>query len=163
VALLAVGRVARAHGIRGRVMVAPYNHASQGLERVTALWLGERRFEVERAERVHKGYLVALRGIETRDAADALRGAEVRADRSELPALEGGERYLADLLGLVVVDRGVERGKVVGIEGAGGNDLLELDTGALVPLAFVKEVEGDRIAVETPEGLFDLPAASRKP
>ena len=51
-----MGRVARAHGIRGRVLIAPYNADSEGLERVRRMWLGEREFEVERAERVfHTG------------------------------------------------------------------------------------------------------------
>ena len=102
--LLAVGRVARAHGVRGRVLIAPYNAESQGLERVRRLWLGEREYEVDRAERVHLGYLVALRGVGSRDEADALRGQEVRADRGELPPLEPGELYAIDLIGFTVVD-----------------------------------------------------------
>ena len=66
-----MGRVARAHGIRGRVLIAPYNADSEGLERVRRMWLGEREFEVERAERVHLGYLVAFRGVLDRDQAAA--------------------------------------------------------------------------------------------
>ena len=102
--LLAVGRVARAHGLRGRVLIVPYNADSDGLCRVRRLWVGEREFEVDRAERVNLGYLVALRGVADRDQADALRGSEVRVDRADLPALEEDEMYAVDLIGYQVSD-----------------------------------------------------------
>jgi 16S rRNA processing protein RimM len=157
--LLAVGRVARAHGVRGRVLIAPYNEDSEGLHGVRRLWIGQREFEVDRAERVNLGYLFALRGVEDRDQAAALRGQEVRVDRAELPALEEGEVYAIDLIGYEVSDpQGTVRGIVEDVEEAGPQDLLRLAGGALVPLGLVKEVlpEARRIVVEAPEGLFDL-------
>jgi len=158
-ALLAVGRVARAHGVRGRLLVAPYNADSRGIERVRRIWLEERAFEVERAERVHLGYLVALRGITDRDQADALRGREVKVDRAELPPLDAGEMYAIDLIGFQVVDAaGTVRGSVQDVEEAGAQDLLRLSGGTLVPLALVTEVQDEarRIVVDAPDGLFEL-------
>jgi len=157
--LLAIGRVARAHGIRGRVLIAPYNAGSEGLCRARRIWMGEREFEVDRAQRVTQGYLVALRGVGDRDQADALRGEEVRVDRAELPALEAGEMYAIDLIGYQVSDpQGTVRGVVEDLEEAGPQDLLRLDGGTLVPLALVTEVQPQarRIVVDAPEGLFDL-------
>ena len=156
---LAIGRVARAHGLRGRVLIAPYNAGSEGLCRARRIWLGEREFEVDRAQRVTQGYLVALRGVGDRDQADALRGEEVRVDRAELPALEAGEMYAIDLIGYQVSDpQGTVRGVVEDLEEAGPQDLLRLDGGTLVPLALVTEVQPQarRIVVDAPEGLFDL-------
>jgi len=156
---LAIGRVARAHGIRGRVLIAPYNAGSEGLCRARRIWLGERELEVDRAQRVTQGYLVALRGVGDRDQADALRGEEVRVDRAELPALEAGEMYAIDLIGYQVSDpQGTARGVVEDLEEAGPQDLLRLDGGTLVPLALVTEVQPQarRIVVDAPEGLFDL-------
>jgi 16S rRNA processing protein RimM len=155
--LLAVGRVARAHGVRGRVLIAPYNAESMGLERVRQIWVGEKRFEVDRAERVNLGYLVALKGISDRDQADALRGQEVRADRAELPPLDEGEIYAVDLIGFEVVDmQGRPRGLVEELEEAGAQDLLRLSGGVLVPLSLVKEVQDRRLVVDAPDGLFEL-------
>jgi 16S rRNA processing protein RimM len=157
--LLAVGRVARAHGVRGRVLIAPYNADSAGLERVRRIWLSGRELEVERAERVQLGYLFALRGIADRDQADALRGQEVKVDRAELPALGDGEMYAVDLIGYEVADAsGTVRGVVEDVEEAGPQDLLRLEGGALVPLGLVREVQTDsrRIVVDAPEGLFEL-------
>ena len=156
---LAVGRVARAHGVRGRLLVAPYNAESTGLEKVRRLFLEGREFEVARAERVNLGYLVALRGIDDRDAADALRGQEVEVDRDELPPAEEGEVYAVDLIGFEVADAaGRVRGVVEDLEEAGAQDLLRLKGGALVPMGLVQEVmsEARRIVIEVPEGLFDL-------
>ncbi|HYY53327.1 MAG TPA: ribosome maturation factor RimM [Myxococcales bacterium] len=157
--LLAVGRVARAHGVRGRLLITPYNADSEALRRVRRLWVGEREFEVDRAERVNLGYLVALRGVADRDQADALKGNEVRVDRAELPALEEGEMYAVDLIGYEVSDpQGTVHGVVEDLEEAGPQDLLRLAGGALVPLGLVKEVlpQARRIVVDAPEGLFDL-------
>jgi len=158
-ALLAIGRVARAHGIRGRVLVAPYDEESQALSKVQKLWAGEKQFEVARAERANLGWLVALRGVDDRNAADALRGQEVKVLRSELPALDEDEMYAVDLIGFSVVDgEGKERGVVEDLEEAGAQDLLRLEGGRLVPLALVKEVlpEVRRIVIDVPEGLFEL-------
>ncbi len=157
-ALLAVGRVARAHGLRGRVLIAPYNADSEGLQGVRKIWLEDREYEVERAERIQLGYLVALRGVGDRDQADALRGQEVRVDRAELPELGPDEMYAIDLIGFEVSDpEGTVRGVVEDLEEAGPQDLLRLRGGALVPLGLVKEVqqEARRIVVDAPEGLFE--------
>jgi 16S rRNA processing protein RimM len=165
--LLAVGRVARAHGVRGRIVVVPYNPGSDALTRIAALWLrtreGEpRRYEVARAERAAQGYLVALRGISDRDSADSLRGDEALIERGALPAAEEGEIYAADLLGYAVADQsGTSRGEVVGLETAGLQELLRVrGTGreSLVPFALVKEIDEARrrVVIEAPDGLFEL-------
>jgi 16S rRNA processing protein RimM len=149
--------------------VVPYNPGSEGLKGVAALWLrsgeGEpRRFEVGRVERAHLGYLVELGGVADRDVAQALRGQEALVERDELPPLEGGEMYVADLTGFLVVDQdGALRGQVVGVESAGTQELLRVSGGereSLVPLALAKEIDevARRIVVEAPEGLFELEA-----
>ena len=130
-----------------------------GLERVRRLWLSGRIYEVARAERVNLGYLVALRGIDDRDAADTLRGQEVMVDRNELPPPAEDEIYAVDLIGFEVTDApGKVYGVVEDLEEAGPQDLLKLKGGALVPLGLVQEVmsESRRIVIQVPDGLFDL-------
>jgi len=165
--LLPVGRIARAHGLRGRIVLVPYNAESDALTQVPALWLrtgeGEpRRYEVERAERAAQGYLVALGGIADRDAADALRGNEALVERGALPEPGEDEVYAADLLGYAVHDQsGVPRGEVVALESAGLQELLRVRNAgreSLVPFALLKEIDEERrrIVIEVPEGLFEL-------
>lgn len=157
--LLAIGRVARAHGIRGRILVAPYDEESQALQTLKRIQLGPREYRIELAERANLGWLLALQGVADRNQAEPLRGLEVKAWRDELPPLEEGEIYFADLIGFTVVDaQGQERGVVSHLESAGAQELLELEGGKLVPLALVKEVMSGvrRIVIDVPEGLFDL-------
>src|SRR5256885_5819274 len=130
--LLPIGRVARAHGLRGRIVLVPYNAESDALTQVPELWLrmgeGEpRRYEVAGAERAAQGYLVALRGVGDRDAADALRGNEALVERGALPEPGEDEIYAADLLGYAVDDQsGAPRGEVVGFLSAGRQELLRV-------------------------------------
>jgi 16S rRNA processing protein RimM len=167
--LLPVGRVARAHGVRGRILLVPYNEESQELVAISSLWLrtqeGEpKRFEVDGAERANLGYLIALRGIGDRDAAAALRGQEALVDRAELPAPGEDELYAADLIGMSAVDQaGTDRGEVVGLETAGLQELLRLrkdQKESLVPLSLVREVDeaARKVVIDAPDGLFELTA-----
>jgi 16S rRNA processing protein RimM len=57
------------------------------------------------SKRAGQAIAVRLEGVETREAAQMLTGAEVRVDRSELPAPEPGEYYWHDLVGLAAFNR----------------------------------------------------------
>jgi 16S rRNA processing protein RimM len=62
-----------------------------------------------------------------------------------------------DLVGAEVLEPdGTRRGRVTAVVANPAADLLELDTGALVPLTFVVEHGGGRVVVDPPVGLFDL-------
>jgi 16S rRNA processing protein RimM len=67
-------------------------------------------------------------GVNDRSAAEALRGSLVEVDRADLPPLEDGEYYHADLIGLPCEDRdGGALGVVVAVENYGACDLLEVE------------------------------------
>jgi 16S rRNA processing protein RimM len=165
--LFAVGRVARAHGVRGRVLLSPYHDGSEGLESVRAVWLSRGaaepvRFPVVACERVHLGYLLTLGSLDDRERAESLRGSEVLVAREELPPLAPGECWAADLVGCAVLDTaGVLRGRCEDLESAGPNELLvvALPSGArgLLPLSLVREADlpHRRLVAEVPEGLFE--------
>lgn len=116
---LEVGRVSKAHGITGELRVVPHWEASDALDHVEEIWLtrnGERTaYAVERARAVPKGYLVKLRGVDDRNAAEALQGAIVSVPRSALAPLEPGEYYLVDLIGAKVFGPEGEIGEVTDI------------------------------------------------
>ncbi len=101
-----IGRVSKAHGILGELRVAPHWEASEALLQTAQVWLslgGQTvAHAVERARAVPRAYLVKLRGIDDRNAAEALHGAVVSVRRSALPPLEPGEYYLVDLIGAQV-------------------------------------------------------------
>jgi 16S rRNA processing protein RimM len=152
-----VGRIARAHGIRGEVVVSL---TTDRLERVApgAVLTGPdgRAYEV-RASRPHQGHhIVAFAGVPDRNAAEALRGTVLHAEPLDDPEA----LWVHDVVGAIVVDvGGTTHGEVVALEVNPASDLLVLDSGALVPLTFlVERREGDppTLVVDPPAGLFDV-------
>jgi 16S rRNA processing protein RimM len=107
------------------------------------------------ASRPHKtGFIVRFEECTDRDRAEQLHDTVLSADAIDDP----DEMWVHDLIGAMVVDEGgVERGAVIRIVDNPASDLLELDTGALVPVRFVTMVDaGVRIDVDVPVGLFSL-------
>ena len=74
------------------------------------------------------------------------------------PIDDPDELWVHELIDAVVVDsEGVERGRVVQVLDNPASDILELDTGHLIPVQFVTEVDpGVRIDVDVPDGLFAI-------
>jgi 16S rRNA processing protein RimM len=120
---LAIGRVARAHGLKGELRVETFFDGSDALDEVDELWLsrqaegaeGAQRHSVEWARAVPKAYLVKLEGVAERDGAEALKGATVWVERAALPPTDDSEYYLVDLIGARVVGPEGEIGTVVEI------------------------------------------------
>ena len=72
-----------------------------------------------------KTVVASIEGVNDRDQARALMGAEIYIDRSQLPELTPGEYYWDDLLGLEVVNaQGVSLGKVIHMVDTGANGVL---------------------------------------
>jgi len=150
-----MGRVAGAYGIRGWVKVAPGGGVQQALANAAEWWIGGQAYAVAEAK-PHSATVVArLAGLATREQAAALKGAEVAVARESLPPVEEGHYYLADLVGLEVVN---EQGERLGVVKQwltnGAQDVMELADGRirLIPWVptVVKTVDlpGKRIVVE---------------
>lgn len=153
--LLEVGRIERAHGVRGDVLVRLVTNRSERVAPGAQLVVGDRTLEVV-SSTPHQGrWIVRFHGVNGRNEAEALRGAVLRA----APLDDPNELWVHDLVGAEVYDAtGTRRGTVVEVQANPASDLLVLDSGALVPVRFVTAVDpGRRIDVDTPAGLFDLP------
>lgn len=116
--LIEIGRVARAHGVRGEVRVALHWEHSDSLSHVDEVVLTAKgktlgTFEVRAARPVDRAVLLTLVGVHDRDRAEALRGALVSVARDQLPPLEDGEYYLCDLVGASVISPNGMVGEVV--------------------------------------------------
>jgi 16S rRNA processing protein RimM len=134
-----MGRVAGSYGVRGWVKVAPDDAAEEGLAGAKEWWVGADAYEVS-AARIHGATVVGkLAGIDTREQALALT-------REVLPEPEEGKYYLADLVGLEVVnEQGEALGVVTQTYSNGAHDVIEVtgDRTRLIPWvsAVVKEVD----------------------
>ena len=150
-----MGRVAGSYGVRGWLKVAPGGGALEGLAGTAKWWIGGAEYEVAEAK-AHSGTVVAkLAGIESREQALKLKGAKVSVERAALPRPEQGRYYLADLVGLEVVnEKGEVLGEVKRFFSSGAQDVMEVvgDKARLMPWvpAVVKDVdlEKRRIFVE---------------
>jgi len=90
--------------------------------------------------------LIRFTGIDSPEAAAALRGAEIIAGRESAAALKDGEYYVGDLNGLTVVGLDGEIwGGIIGIAEGGGGNLAEvkLPSGHKRFVPFRKEFFGD--------------------
>jgi len=134
--------------VRGWVKVAP-DDWPEGLVGPKEWWIGADAYEVSGAK-VHGATVVGkLAGIETREQALALKGRVVAVPREALPAPEEGRYYLADLVGLEVVNgQGEVLGVVTRTYSNGAHDVIEVagDRTRLIPwvAAVVKEVDLSR-------------------
>ncbi len=167
--LLTVGRVGRAHGLRGEVLVQvrtddPDRRFAAGSTLATDP-AGPGPLTVVSARRHSGRYVVAFAGVDDRTAAEALRGVALVVDSAGLAPLDDPDDfYDTDLLDMrVETADGALVGRLADVVHGPGTDLLVVDTGereVLVP--FVREmvpvvdVAGGRVVIEPPPGLFDL-------
>jgi len=152
--MLEIGRITRPHGVRGEVGVRLTSNRTERLDPGSVLETVNGPLEI-RSSRPHKGgWLVVFGGVADREAAEGLRGLVLSAE----PIDDPDELWVHELIGAMVIDQhGQDRGRVTRVLDNPASDLLELDSGALVPARFVvSHVAGDEVRVETPAGLFDL-------
>jgi 16S rRNA processing protein RimM len=134
------------HGVGGEVRLKLFAEGLDSLKRHERLFAGERLLTLE-ALRGGEGNVIArFAEIRDRAAAEALRGQLLSVPRNELPPLDEGEYYHADLIGLPCEDRaGVPLGTVVGVENFGAGDLLEIE-----------RPDGKRALIPFRDGIADL-------
>jgi 16S rRNA processing protein RimM len=154
-ARLEVGRVGRAKGLRGEVMVTLSTNRHERMTAGAVLYSGDRALVIREAHEHQGRWRVQFEGVDDRNAAEALRGAVLTGD--PLGDAPEGETWVHDLIGAEVHDRaGTMLGRITSVEDNPAHDLLVLDNGALVPMVFVVEHRNDVIVVELPDGLLDL-------
>ena len=169
---LVVGRVVRAHGITGEVVVEirtddPHTRFAPGSTlRGRAKGGGMRNYVVDSA-RDHGGrLLVRLSGVHDRDTADSLRGTAFVVDSEDLPPIDDpDEFYDHQLEGLrVVTTEGRLVGNVAEVLHTAAGELLSVtsETGAEVLVPFVRAIvrsvslADQTIEIDPPEGLLEL-------
>lgn len=138
--------------MRGDVLV---ELASDRPERVEpgARWFARDGWLTVVSARRHQGrWLVSTEEIADRTAAQRYTNTAVYA----VPLDDPDELWVHELIGSEVVEvSGRSRGRCVAVVANPAADLLELESGALVPVVFVIEHTGGRIVIDPPAGLFD--------
>jgi len=151
---LVVGRVGRPHGLRGDVTVMLVTDRTERMDPGARLHAEQRELTVEAARTQRAGWVVHFEGVDDVDAAEELRGAELRADPMDAA---DDALWVHELIGCAVADRvGTALGTVTAVQANPAHDLLELDTGALIPMPFVVDHSPGHVVVDPPDGLLDL-------
>jgi 16S rRNA processing protein RimM len=167
-----VGRIARAHGNRGQVIVNPETDFPEtrfqpGAElfverhgRVESLTVTEVRFHRDRP-------ILGIVGVETMDAAEGLAGTELRVPLDRLTTLPPGTFYCHELVGCQVVTAGNDFvGTVRSVDRTGdssqlvvgnnGGDAEEILIPLVADICRTVDPHAKRIVIDPPEGLLDL-------
>ncbi|MGQ0617508.1 MAG: ribosome maturation factor RimM [Acidimicrobiia bacterium] len=155
--LLEIGRVVKAHGVRGEVVV---NLVTDRLERLAPgnelVTDQHGRLRVEASRRHQHRWIVRFAHVVDRAAAEALHGVVLRAER--LADHGDGELWVHEVIGAAVTTAAGEPcGMIEAVQANPASDLLVLDTGALVPVAFVvARGEDGTVVIDPPDGLLEL-------
>ena len=145
--------MAKAHGLRGEVIVALSTDRTERLDPGTVLSTDHGELTVVTSQPHQRRWIVQFADVESREAAEALHGLVLRAE----PLDDPDALFVHELIGSEVVDEaGTALGTVESVEQNPASNLLVLDSGALIPLRFLVERRGDCLVVEVPQGLLDL-------
>jgi len=161
-----MGVITAAHGIKGAVKVMSYAGTPEDIAAYGPLEDegGTRRFSLELVGKARGALVARVEGIADRTAAEKLRGTKLYLQRSALPALEAGEFYWNDLVGLrAELKDGSVLGRVAAVHDYGAGTSLEVarEGGGVVMVPFsnrvvpVVELAAGRLVIDAPEGLLD--------
>ena len=151
---LAVGAITGPHGVCGQFKVKLFAETPAALEQYGALQIDDgRALKLSVKSFNSKGLvIVSAVGVNSREAAGALRGMLLSASRASLPDLAEDELYHADLLGAAVFHKdGTNLGEVVALYNFGAGEIIEVKpaSGTSVMLPFA----GDSVvSVDIPNG-----------
>lgn len=159
-----LGVVIGAQGLKGDVKVKTFTETPDNLRAYGPLHTRDgRTFTVADLHEANGSAIVSFEGVGNRDAAEALKGAELYVSRATLPGTDEQEFYHADLLGLRAEDElGRSIGKVIAVHNFGAGDVIEIardDDNGTVLMPFTREIvptvdlNQGRVVIAAPEEL----------
>jgi len=169
--LMEIGVVTRPHGILGEVRVQVPLEYAEALLAVADVYVeapvarepAQKRRRRVQASRMHQDvWLLKLEDVDTRDAAETLRGAFISVQVEDLPDLDDEGYYIHELLGLrVVATDGLELGELVEVLMTGANDVYVVKGGgrevllpAIPSVILQVDLDAGVMTVSVPDGLL---------
>jgi 16S rRNA processing protein RimM len=139
-----VGVIRGACGLKGDVRIRSFTADVTALQKYGELQLNNgQQLTIIRLRPVNATEVVAcFKGITDRDTAESLKGQELYINRTQLPPVEEGVYYYADLLTLhVQTEEGTLIGKVKTVHNFGASDILDIQTlsGKPVMVPFIQD------------------------
>ena len=129
---ICVAQIGAAHGLKGEMRLWSFTQHPAAFAGYGPLESedGTRRFEIESLRPAKDHFVGRLRGVNDRNAAEALRNLKLYVAREKLPQTEDDTFYHADLIGLAAVTtNGEPYGEIVAVQNFGAGDILEIRRG----------------------------------
>ncbi|WP_135081782.1 ribosome maturation factor RimM [Terasakiella sp. SH-1] len=167
-----VAAFSSAHGVRGAMRLKSFTENPDDIAEFDCLQSEDasKTYDLEVVSHTGKGELIVkVDGVDSREAAELLKGERLYVSRAELPEAGDDEFYHADLIGLTVkTTSGKTVGTVRAVFDFGAGDMLEIlpKEGAIAMVPFTKaivpivDVAKGRVIIDPPEGL--LPEEKKK-
>lgn len=160
--LICVGAVTGAFGVRGEARIKSFTADPQTIASYGALCNEDQtqNYQIRLIRPVKGGFAARLSGVDSKEAADALRGLRLYIPRDRLPEPQEDEYYYTDLIGLEAFDTGgTHIGKVRAIHDHGAGDVLELrlpgGEDRLLPFTHetipTVDISGGRLVIDLPD------------
>jgi 16S rRNA processing protein RimM len=124
-----IGEIGRPQGLKGELRLRSYAGEPEAIAGYGPLAdeAATRSFEIESVRADAKSLVVRIKGVASREAAEALTGTKLYVARALLPEAGEEEWYFADLVGLDALDAaGAKVGTVVAVHNFGAGDLIEV-------------------------------------
>lgn len=162
---LEIGKIVSVHGLKGEVKVQPWCDGPDYFCRFKKLYSkdGSHEYHIEHSREQGNMVLVKIKGTDTVEAAQSMRGRILYMDRKDAK-LPKGSYFVADLIGLSIED---ESGKSYGILNdvlkTGANDVYEIKSEdgkmyyipAIPSVVLTTNIEDGKMIIYPMEGLFD--------
>lgn len=151
---LSIGHLRRPHGLKGDIFVQLTTDRRERVAPGASFHARGTTITVESSRVGGNGRIIArFDAFSDRTQAERWTNVELFAE----PIDDPDAMWVHEMISKRVVDQdGVDRGACVMILANPAAEILELDTGALVPSNFVTSMDDDTIHVVVPDGLFDL-------
>jgi 16S rRNA processing protein RimM len=166
--LIPLGEIVATHGLEGWLKLNPFNPETTALDSVRTVYIERQSARsahwLEANRPHHRQILIKFHGINDIDTAQLFIGSQLSVSAESLPALERGEHYLFQAIGLVVFDmQGRRLGTVTGTQSAGGREIYVVSgAGKEYLIPAVKEIvekidfDAGHMIINPPDGLLDL-------
>jgi 16S rRNA processing protein RimM len=151
---MVIGEIAGAFGVRGEMKVQPLTDFPERFDDLTEVFVGRQRrvVTVERVRKQGDRFLVKLAGIDTPEAVDTLRHAEIAIPRDQAMVLPEGHFYLEEIIGAAVLDEaGAPVGTVRDVLRTGSNDVF-----------VVRGSAGERLIPAIADAIVSLDVAEKR-
>ncbi|MGN0768498.1 MAG: ribosome maturation factor RimM [Christensenellales bacterium] len=122
--MLAVGRILKAHGIRGDVKAESFMDSPDCLMRINDFIIDGQHYKPEKITPFGNFLLIRFNGINDMTAAEEMRGKTLYCEECALPEPEDGRYYIAEVTGCTVSDGKNDYGKIREVLQYGSADVI---------------------------------------